>query len=152
MTRLQGDESRLGVAAARKRNCAPWREDASVGPATWWRDMAGDCLESESGRDVGDRLDEAAGVRVARTSEQPVDRPGLDDAARVHHENVLRQLGDDREVVTHVDGPDVVLRTSSRTVSRTCAWVVTSRPVVGSSRTMTGGRRRKAMAMHTRCC
>ena len=40
----------------------------------------------------------------------------------------------------------------SRIVSSTCACVVTSRPVVGSSSTMILGRQANAMARATRCC
>jgi len=43
-------------------------------------------------------------------------------------------------------------RHSPRTVSRTRRWVVTSRPVVGSSSTISRGRQAKAMARATRCC
>ena len=39
-----------------------------------------------------------------------------------------------------------------RTVASTCAWVVTSRPVVGSSSTTTAGLQAKAIAIVTRCC
>ena len=41
---------------------------------------------------------------------------------------------------------------SSRTVDSTCAWVVTSRPVVGSSSTISRGRFANAIASPTRCC
>ena len=44
------------------------------------------------------------------------------------------------------------LRHRSRTVSSTRAWVVTSRPVVGSSQTITRGRLANAIAIATRCC
>ena len=43
------------------------------------------------------------------------------------------------------------LRHSSPMVRSTMPWVVTSRPVVGSSSTSTFGRGRKAMASATRC-
>ncbi len=44
------------------------------------------------------------------------------------------------------------VRHRSRIVSSTRAWVVTSRPVVGSSQTMTEGRGANAIAIATRCC
>ena len=43
-------------------------------------------------------------------------------------------------------------RHSSRTVASTCACVLTSRPVVGSSSTITLGRQANAIASPTRCC
>ena len=39
-----------------------------------------------------------------------------------------------------------------RTVLSTCRWVDTSRPVVGSSSTISDGRQANAMASVTRCC
>ena len=79
------------------------------------------------------RAEQAPGVRVQRLLEQRVDRRVLGDAGRVHDDDVVRDLGDDAEVVRDQDhgGPDSAW--SSRIRSRICACVVTSSAVVGSS-------------------
>ena len=134
----------LRRAAARPRGRprrvrAAWREDAARRPAPGAGTWPGIASRQVGGRDVRDRLDEPARVRVARPRRTALRRPGLDDAPGVHHEHALRQRRHGREVVADVDGADVVLAQSSRTVSSTCAWVVTSSPVVGSSRTISRG-------------
>ena len=53
------DDGRLGVATAREHLCAARREHAPRRAATGWRDVPGDRLECQPGRDVRDRLDRA---------------------------------------------------------------------------------------------
>ncbi len=49
------------------------------------------------------RAEEADRVRMLRRGEERVDRGLLDNAARVHDGDVLRELGDDAEVVRDED-------------------------------------------------
>ena len=50
-----------------------------------------------------DRAEQAPGVRVLRVVEELALRPVLDDAARVHHGDVVGDVGDDAEVVRDQD-------------------------------------------------
>ncbi len=68
----------------------------------------GIAVSSRAGRDVGNRADELARVRVRGALEERVRRPVLDDPAGVHHEHAVGQAGDGREVVADVDGRRVV--------------------------------------------
>ena len=75
----------------------------------------------------------------------------LDDAPRVHDDDVLRVLGDDAEVVRdEQDAHRRAARCSSRSSSRICAWMVTSSAVVGSSATRSFGSHASAIAIITR--
>ena len=79
--------------------------------------------------------------------------PCLDDAAGVHHGDAV---GDGRRPprgrARRRRSPRRVSRRSRRISSRMRAWVTTSRPVVGSSSTTSGGPQTSAMAIATRCC
>src|SRR5262245_27423635 len=55
-----------------------------------------------------DRLEQRPGVGVRRRVVDLLDRPGLDQAARVHHRDLVAHLGDDTEVVRDEDQGEVV--------------------------------------------
>ena len=64
---------------------------------------AGNPLQAPRRRVVGDGRDEAAGVRVARMSQDRGRGTFLDHAARVHHGDPVGDRADDQDVVAHVD-------------------------------------------------
>ena len=136
--------SRIGVAA-------PRREEAPGRPASGARRLALHAHErvADLGRRDGPEEPWCRGGRARRTHPRGAE---LDDAAGVHDRHAVGDLGDDGEVVGHVDGRDAVRAAQPLTVSRTWRWVATSRPVVGSSRTMSSGRQENAMARAMRCC
>ncbi len=101
---------------------------------------------------VRDRLEELARVGVTGRAEERRPWAHLDQTAGVHHGDAVGEVGHDGEVVGNVERGHLVGLGQIPTVRSTCAWVVTSRPVVGSSSTMTAGRQAKAMAKATRCC
>ena len=57
----------------------------------------------------------------------------LDDAAEIHHRDIIGHLRDHAHVVGDQHQRDALLRCSRRSSARICAWVVTSSAVVGSS-------------------
>ena len=88
--------------------------------------------------------------------EDVVDRAGLDDSAAVHDRDRVDEVAHDAEVVADVDDRDVALLSQARRSRRAGGSCVrTSRPVVGSSITMTlwladeGHRDRDALLLST---
>ena len=94
--------------AAGRCACAPPRRTGSAGGTR----SRGGLLISDGGRpgigtsgsslrcvEARDRLQQAPGVRVLRRGEDRLLRPLLDDPARVHHGDVVGDLGDHAEVV-----------------------------------------------------
>ena len=133
------------VDAARREEAAP---RAVAGP----RRKAGDARSACAPLRSGWRRAAGACRGGSHASKSSSCRADLDQTPGVHHGDAVGEVGHDGEVVRDVDGCHLVGRVSSRTVSSTWAWVVTSRPVVGSSSTITLGRQAKAMARATRCC
>ncbi len=80
----------------------------------WRMDQAGRLARDRSEPllvlgDARQALHEPHGVGVPRRSEDRVDVAELDDAPRVHHDDPIRQLGNDAEVVRDEDGRRVGL-------------------------------------------
>ena len=75
-----------------------------------------------------------ARVGMLRLGEER-DRRGLHDlAAGIHHDDAVRDLGDDAEIMGDEDQRPCGARAAARrSRSRICAWMVTSSAVVGSS-------------------
>ena len=75
----------------------------------------------------------------------------LDLLAGVHHDDALRGLGDDAEVVRDQDRSRCRASSAGRAIrSRICAWIVTSSAVVGSSAISSVGLQASAIAIITR--
>ncbi len=88
---------------------------------------------------------------MLRVVEELVERSLLDDAAGVHDDHAVGDVGDDAEVVGDEDDPGAGLaRAASRSSSRICAWIVTSSAVVGSSAISSFGEHDSAIAIITR--
>ena len=89
---------------------------------------------------------------MARRGEHRLDGADLDDAAGIHHDDLVGDLGDDAEVVGDQHDRSADARRWSFLMScRICAWMVTSSAVVGSSAISTLGRQERAMAIMARC-
>ena len=117
-----------GLAAARRERAARGRS-SSVGR-----------LPGIGAQPPPRRVERAAsspagpGVGMLRAVEHARAPAALDDAAGVHHEHPVGQLGDDAEVVGDQHDRRCRARAAARcSSSRIWAWMVTSRAVVGSS-------------------
>ena len=75
----------------------------------------------------------------------------LHDAAGVHHLHAIAKIRHDPEVVRDEDHGAAVVCDQLVEKIETCACVVTSSAVVGSSQTMTEGSFASAIARSTRC-
>ena len=90
--------SRVGARAARRERRSPAAGCASEGV------MPGICAQRLAALVAArHRADQAARVGMQRRVEHVVDRPGLDDAARIHHGDAVGEAGDDREIVGDPD-------------------------------------------------
>ena len=99
--------------------------------------------------DARDRAEQPPRVGVLRVVEELVERALLDDAAGVHDDDAVGDVGDDAEVVGDEDDPGAASRrAASRSSSRICAWIVTSSAVVGSSAISRLGRARQRHRDH----
>ncbi len=90
------------------REIATRGEEAPLRPAPWQRRAPGDPHHSALAGEVGNRAQQAPGVGVSRVGEDLLARPPLDDSARVHHRDMIGELGDDREVVANVQRRNVM--------------------------------------------
>ena len=112
-----------------------------------WRSPAA----SMSRAAFGDAGEQAPRVGVARPREEVVDRRLFDDAAGIHHDDIVGDLGDDAEIVGDEQDRSCPISGCSRRIrSRICAWMVTSSAVVGSSAISSDGLQDSAMAIITR--
>src|SRR5215207_7366657 len=66
-------------------------------------DLAGDLDAARPSEGVRNRGDEGARVGMARTGEDRLPAPGLDDAAEIHHGDAVAHVLDDAEVVADHD-------------------------------------------------
>jgi hypothetical protein len=83
-------------------------EEASVRPVAGTGSGTGYADERVAAGHLGDRLDEAARVRMGRAVVERFTRALLDDAACVHDRHAARQRSHDGQVVAHVEGRDPV--------------------------------------------
>ena len=98
-----------------------------------------------------DRAQQPPGVGMPRVVEDLVQRALLDDAARVHHQHAVGDLGDHAEVVGDQDDRQSrAPPAAARAARRICAWIVTSSAVVGSSAISSSGAQESAIAIITR--
>ena len=126
---LAGSVSMFGGAPS--IGCSAWRRPVSRRGTLWSRPSVYGCRGEAK---IGDG------------------RSGLDDRPRVHDLNSLAHPGYDSEVVRDQDRVPVPRSvTRSRRRSRICAWIVTSRAVVGSSAMRILGSHASAIAIIARC-
>ena len=104
MTGLELDGGGLGFRARGSHLGAARREDAAHGAPAGPRDVPRDRREGAPARDVRDRGDQPARVRVPRANEERLRRAGLDEAPGVHDEHPPGKARDRGEVVADVDG------------------------------------------------
>jgi len=95
-------------------------------------------------------VEQAHGVGCPRAAEQLLDRRLFHLASRVHDDDALRHLRDHAEAWVIRMMAASIFCLSSRMRSRICAWMVTSRAVVGSSAISSFGLQASAMAIITR--
>src|SRR5829696_9936255 len=88
--RFPADGPRLGTARV---EAAAGRRIERIG------DLAGDLDAPRPSEGVRNRGDEGARVGMARTGEDRLPAPGLDDAAEIHHGDAVAHVLDDAEVV-----------------------------------------------------
>ena len=101
------DRRRRRLLAGRKHRGQRGANTQPGRPRPGRRHAAGDRLEQPARRDVRDRADQLARVRVRGLDEERIDRALLDDAPRVHDEHAAGQAADRRQVVADVDAPHV---------------------------------------------
>ena len=75
----------------------------------------------------------------------------LDELSLEHDGDAVGRFRDDAEIVGDQQQRQVERVFISRSSSSTCAWIVTSSAVVGSSAMTSGGRQASAIAIRTRC-
>ena len=114
---------------------AAGREVAALGHVERIGHRALDDVEALAAHALGrDGREQALGVGVLGLEQHLVDRAVLDDPAGVHDHDVVGHLGDDAQVVRDEHhAPCPCCSWTDRMSSRICAWMVTSRAVVGSS-------------------
>ena len=100
--------------------------------------------------EAADRVQERLRVRVDRLGEQLARATSLDDAAGVHHMDVVAEAGGEPEVVGDEDHRHVPFLDQARQQVMIRACVVTSSAVVGSSAIRTSGPAEIAIAIITR--
>ena len=118
---------------------------AEVGPASRWtrrRALGGARCDSVRAGPAGSARDQGAGVRdrLGCGEHRAAAGPALDDAAVLHHADMVGITPDDAEVMADQEEGQAALALSpSARRSRICAWIVTSSAVVGSSAISRGG-------------
>ena len=95
-------------------------------------------------------IKQRARVGMLRRVEEGVDIGALDDAARIHDDDLVGESGDDAEIVRDQQQGRLHLLCRLCSSRRIFACTVTSSAVVGSSAMMISGRQAIAMAISTR--
>ena len=92
----------------------------------------------------------APGIGLLRRGEQLAHPILLHLLTAAHHQHPVGDLRHHAHVVSDEDHPICISRCSTRISCRICAWMVTSRAVVGSSAISNAGLQESAMAIITR--
>ena len=97
------------------------------------------------------RGEQSFGIGVQRLIEERQRRRRLDQLAGIHDQHPITEIGDDAEIVVTSRTDIFSSACRSRKSSRTIAWMVTSRAVVGSSAINRRGEQLSAIAIIARC-
>ncbi len=87
-------------------------------------------------------------IGMTRLGEERLRRCLLDDAAGIHHDDLLAHFRDHAEIVGDQQDRDIEVALQLFQSSRICAWIVTSSAVVGSSAIRSFGRHIKRHGDH----
>jgi len=98
-----------------------------------------------------DRADQPLRIGMQRLIEQGVDIRLFDDLAGIHDGDAFSHLCHHTQIVCDQNDGRPISRRRSRIRSRICAWMVTSKAVVGSSAISSSGTQASAIAIMTRC-